>query len=84
VPVVDDATVAPIAGIVLDAFCWEVRVAPRTVTVYPVGAFVDTANVCATVSVVSPSGLVEDANLAAPVERLPKYVEVEEMVNVRD
>jgi hypothetical protein len=54
------------------------------VIVYPDGALVVTANVCAIVSVVSPDALVEEANFAAPVPRFPKYVDVEEMVKVSD
>jgi hypothetical protein len=42
VPGVEDAAVAPIAVTVFAEFCCDVRVCPRTVIVYPDGAFVPT------------------------------------------
>lgn len=69
---VEDAAVPPIASIVLLAFCCDVRVCPRTVNENPDGAFVPTASVCAMVSVASPAVLVDEANFAPPVPRVPK------------
>jgi hypothetical protein len=72
VPTVDDAAVAPIAVIVLEAFCCDVSVCPRREIVYPEGAFVAIVSVCAMVSALSPEELVEDAYLTESELRLPK------------